>query len=92
MKALVPVKNDVAGTNPATETLDLTFSQVECLREASQAINPDSHPRFGLPHVVRLLIDYIEESGIDLTVASSEDEIARLVAGQLEDRRRGQRL
>ena len=88
---LPPPQKEVAGTSPATELLTLTLDQVEFLQTASQAINPGAHPRFGLPHVVRTLLDYIETSGIDLTVASSEDEIAALVGGQLENRRRAQR-
>jgi hypothetical protein len=91
MKEVLPLKREVAGTSPATETLLLTLDQVEFLQTASQAINPGAHPRFGLPHAVRVLLDYIEESGIDLTVAGSEDEIAALVGGQLENRRRAQR-
>jgi hypothetical protein len=86
-----PQKTEVAGTNPATETLLLTLDQIDFLQTVSQAINPDAHPRFGLPHAVRVLIDYIENSGIDLTVASSEAEIAALVGGQLENRRRAPR-
>src|SRR5258708_37994236 len=81
-------KNDVAGTSPATETIVLTGGQAEYLQTVSRAMNPQMHRAFGLPHAIRTILDQVEASGIDLTGASSEDEIAELAAGALRGHRR----
>jgi hypothetical protein len=83
MKSASPTKTDVAGTSPATETIVLTGTQADYLQTVSRNINPEMHRAFGLPHAIRTILDRIEASGIDLTAASSEDEITTLAAGQL---------
>ena len=81
-------KNEVAGTGPATETIVLTGGQAEYLQAVSRAMNPQMHRAFGLPHAIRTILDQVEASGVDLTGASSEDEIAELAAGALRGHRR----
>src|SRR5712692_7329105 len=64
---------------PATETIILSEAQVEYLEQ----ISPELNPAFGWSHAIRTILDRFEQSGIDLTAASSEEEIARLAAEQL---------
>ena len=80
-----PVSNDgrVAGQNPATETIFLSQRHASFLAKMSGEINPEMPKTFGWPHAIRTILDRIEESNIDLTVASSEYEIAQLAAGEL---------
>ena len=85
-------KNDVAGTSPATETIVITGGQEAYLQSVSRAVNPQMHDAFGLPHVIRTILDRVEASGIDLTVASSEDEIAEIAAGAFGNRRQAMRV
>ena len=88
MKVLSSQKNKVAGGEPATETILLSGRHLDYLAKESQKINPEMPNAFGCPHVIRTLLDRIEASGIDLTAASSEAEIAELVAAKLETRSR----
>src|SRR5258706_4384904 len=81
-------KNDVAGTSPVTEAIVLTGGQAEYLQSVSRAMNPQIHRAFGLPQAIRTILDRVEASGVDLTDASSEDEITELAAGALQGRRR----
>src|SRR5258706_6002547 len=77
-------KNGVAGTSPATETIVLTGGQAEYLQAVPRAMTPQIHRAFGLPHAIRTILDRVEASGVDLTDASSEDEITELAAGALQ--------
>ena len=88
MKVLSTANEEVAGGDPATETLLLSARHLEYLARESQKINPAMPNAFGCPHVIRTLLDRIEASGIDLTAASSEAEIAELVTAKLETRSR----
>ncbi len=65
--------------SPATETIVLSEAQVEYLEQ----ISPELNPAFGWSHAIHTILDRFERSGIDLTAASSEEEIARLAAAQL---------
>src|SRR5260221_3106462 len=58
------------------------------MQSVSRSIIPQMHQAFGLPHAIRAILDRVEASGIDLTDASSEDEIAEIAAGALGSRRR----
>ena len=69
------------GTNEAvsqseTETIVLSEAQIEYLGQMS----PEP---FGWSDAIRTILDRFAQSGIDLTAASSEEEIARLAAAQL---------
>jgi len=88
MKVLSSGKTGVAGGDPATETIMLRGRHLDYLAEESQKINPAMPNAFGCPHVIRTLLDRIEASGIDLTDASSEAEIAELVSARLGARSR----
>jgi hypothetical protein len=81
--ATMATKTSVAGLNPATETILLPEHQASFLAKMSRDINPDMHRAFGLPHAIRTILDRVEASGIDLTAAGSEHEIAQLAAEKL---------
>src|ERR1700682_4292761 len=85
-------KKNVAGTSPATETILLNGGQTDYLQSVSRAMNPQMHHAFGLPHAIRAILDRVEASVIDLTDASSEDEIAEIAAGAFGSRRRVMRV
>ena len=70
-----------------TETVDLSYAQYEALRGLSHDLNPDTPMVFGGAHAVRTLLDRIEETGIDLSDASSEDEIVEIATAALRRRR-----
>ena len=80
---LASVNRSVAGQDPATETIFLSQRHASFLAKMSDEINPAMPKAFGWPHAIRTILDRIEESKIDLTVASSEHEIAQLAAGEL---------
>lgn len=65
------------------ETIVLSGKHLDYLGQLAHEMNPDMPASFGLPHLIRTLLDRVEESGIDLTDACSEEEIARLAAGRL---------
>jgi hypothetical protein len=92
IKSVHEAKNSVAGTGPATETVLLTGGQADYLQSVSRKMNPQTHPAFGLPHAIRAILDRVEASGVDLTGASSEDEIAEIAAGAFGSRRRAMRF
>lgn len=72
-------------TAPDTAAVEIMLSaeHTAFLERLRQEIGPDMPVAFGWPHAIRTILERIEESGIDLTDASSEEEIARLVAGKL---------
>jgi hypothetical protein len=80
---LASTNKSVAGHDPATETIFLSHRHASFLAKMSDEINPAMPKAFGWPHAIRTILDRIEESKIDLTVASSEHEIAQLAAGEL---------
>lgn len=80
---LASTNGNVAGRNPATETIFLSQQHASFLAKMSSEINPAMPKAFGWPQAIRTILDRIEESNIDLTVASSEYEIAQLAAGEL---------
>src|SRR6266849_1750325 len=79
LKLVVPTEENEQMTNPATETVVLSGAHIEYL----ERISPELNPAFGWSHAIRTILDRFEQSGIDLTAASSEEEIARLAAAQL---------
>lgn len=70
------------------ETLLLSPSQFAYLGRLSKKINPQMAEAFGRAEAIRTLLDRLEESGIDLNDAKSEQELARLAAVELRRRRR----
>ena len=81
LKLVHPSQHEPMESDTAAETLVLSDEQVALVEEISEALNPDMPSAFGWPHAIRTLLDRFENSGIDLTAASNEEEIAR-VAGE----------
>lgn len=65
------------------ESLTLTSRQVAYLEKLCAAADPVMAPAFGRPHFIRTLLDCIEQSGIDLTEAATEQDITRLALRSL---------
>ena len=65
--------------DPSTETIVLSEAHIEYLEHMS----PESNA-FGWSHAIRTILDRFEQSEIDLTAASSEEEIAMLAAAELK--------
>jgi len=70
------------------ETIALSGKHLDYLGQLSLELNPNMPLALGWPHLIRRILDRFEESGIDLTDASSEEEIARLAAGRLRGKTR----
>ena len=83
MKLVSPLKKEVAGENPATETILLSGQLLDYVARVSSDIDPAMHRAFGWPHAISTIIDRFAQSGIDLTEASSESELVELAARQL---------
>src|SRR6185503_20637365 len=76
------------------ETLVLSDEHLDYLGQIAREMNPDMPESFGLPHLIRTIIERVEQSGVDLTDACSEEDIARLAAKRLRgqtNRRRAPR-
>ena len=82
MKLVAPIEEH-SSLSEDLETLVLSDRHLEYLEEISRSMNPAMPRAFGWPHAIRVILDRIEESGIDLTDAASEEEIAVLAAGKL---------
>lgn len=67
------------------ETIALSEEHLDYLDQMVYEMNPDMPPPFGWSHLICTLLEKFEQSGIDLTDASSEEEIAELAAGRLRD-------
>lgn len=81
---LIAAKEEIqAPPDTAVETLLLTPAQLDFLGRITRDINPDMPMAFGVPYVVRTLLERVEESGIDLTDAASEEELTRIGARSL---------
>src|SRR5205814_9293080 len=82
-------KETAGAASHELETLLLSDEHLDFLERLCHSMNPEMPPAFGWPHAIRAILDRMEESGIDLTDASSEEEIAQLAAGRLRrDERR----
>src|SRR5689334_3069076 len=79
----------VGAASHELETLLLSDEHLDYLERLCHSMNPEMPPAFGWPHAIRAILDRMEE--IDLTDASSEEEIAQLAAGQLRRNERRQR-
>ena len=76
------------------ETISLSEEHLDYLGQIAREMNPDMPESLGLPFLIRTIIDRVEQSGIDLTDACSEEEIAQLAAKRLRgqaNHRRGPR-
>lgn len=73
------------------ETIALSGEHLDYLDQMVYEMNPDMPSPFGWSHLICTLLETFEQSGIDLTEASSEEEIAELAAGRLREQTAGQR-
>lgn len=62
------------------ETLAVSRALFDYLGRLGREINPDMPMEFAGAHVIRTLLERFEESGIDLTAATSEEELAEIGA------------
>ena len=95
MHLMQPIQERRTGTANEQETIVLSGRHLDYLGKLARQMNPDMPASFGLPHLIRTILDRVEEAGIDLTDACSEEEIASLVAGRLRQtttRKRAPRL
>jgi hypothetical protein len=82
MQVVPPVENRPNAADEL-ETLALSDRHLDYLGRIARELNPDMPASIGLPHLIRTILDRVEQSGIDLTDARSEEDIARLAAGRL---------
>src|SRR5215210_8790813 len=85
MRLMPPTQERQTGSPNELETIALSGKHLDYLGQIALEMNPDMPASFGLPHLIRTILDRVEQSGIDLTDAGSEEEIARLAAGRLRD-------
>ena len=88
---LVAAKTLPPETSNDTESVVISESQLEYLGRVAHDLNPDMPMAFGGAHVIRTLLERFEESGIDLTAATSEEEITRIAAREMRQRDRNRR-
>ena len=69
------------------ETIALAEAHLQFLTQLSRELNPTVAEPFGRPHAIRTLLEGLEEAELDLSGASSEEEIARVAAAALRARR-----
>lgn len=62
------------------ETFAVSRALFDYLGRLGREINPDMPMEFAGAHVIRALLERFEESGIDLTAATSEEELAEIGA------------
>ena len=83
LKLLDRPNDCVSAADRMSETVTLSAIHTEFLARVSQEMNPDMPAAFGWPHAIRAILEHFEESGIDFTAASSEEEIAAIAAAEL---------
>ena len=84
---LVQTKPTDPGAPSTIESFVLSDEQFAFLGELAHQLNPDMPMEFAGAHVIRTLLERFEESGIDLTAASNEEEVTRVAANGLNRRR-----
>jgi hypothetical protein len=88
---LVAAQESIPEPESDVVVFDLSEAQLDYIGRVAHEINPDMPMAFGGAHVVRTLLERFEESGIDLTAASSEEELTRIAARGLRERDRERR-
>jgi len=73
------------------ETVILPETQLHRLGRVAAAVNPDMPMAFAGAHIIRTLLERFEEADIDLTGATSEEELTRIAARGLRERNRQSR-
>jgi len=87
MYLMPPTEEPRLNVTNELETLSLSDRHLDYLGRIVRELNPDMPASIGLPHLIRTILDRVEQSGVDLTAASSEEDIARLAAGRLRQTR-----
>ena len=77
--------SESAYASGASETIVVSRTHADFLERMSFELNPDTPAVFGLPHAIRALLEHFEDSGIDFTAASTEEEIAAIAAAELQE-------
>jgi hypothetical protein len=85
---LVSSKNQVPPGAKEIETVNLSQAQLAYVAKLSHDVNPEMPTAIGVAHVIRELLARIEETGIDLTDANSEEELTRIATDTLRWRNR----
>jgi hypothetical protein len=80
---LMPPTEKRTGAVNDVETIDLSRRHLDFLARLARQTHPGMPAAFGLPHVIRAILDRAEQSGVDLTEASSEADVTRLAAMRL---------
>jgi hypothetical protein len=83
---LVAAKSAAPENMNDIETFVVSKTQLQYLADVARDMNPDMPMAFAGAHVIRTLLERFEESGIDLTGASNEEELTRLAARALRQR------
>jgi hypothetical protein len=65
------------------ETFVVSRAQFDYLGRVANEMNPDMPMAFAGAHVIRALLERFEDSGINLTGASSEEELTQIAARAL---------
>lgn len=73
------------------EMFAVSPAQFDYLGRVANEMNPDMPMAFAGAHVIRALLERFEHSGINLTGASSEEELTQIAARGLRQRAREQR-
>jgi hypothetical protein len=89
MHLMPPIPEGRPITSSELETIALSGEHLDYLDQMVYEMNPDMPPPFGWSHLICTLLEKFEQSGIDLTDASSEEEIAELAAGRLREQTAG---
>ena len=85
---LIARKSVESEASNEVETFFVSRAQLDYLGRLANEMNPDMPLAFGGAHVIRTLLERFEQSGIDLTEATSEQEVTRLAAQALRRRNR----
>ena len=88
---LVAAKAVDSGNSNDVETFVISRTQLDYLGRLANEINPDMPMAFAGAHVIRTLLERFEDSGTDLTEASSEEELTRIAARAMRERHRESR-
>ena len=80
---VVNAKNQHPGDETEIETVVLSQAQLDFVARLSRSLNPDMPMAFGGAHVIRALLERLEEADIDLRGAQSEEDVTRIAATSL---------
>src|SRR5258705_2148087 len=83
MQVMPMTQEAPAGRTNELETFALSDRHVDYLGRIAREMNPDMPASLGVPHLIRTILDRVAQSGVDLTDACSEEDIAHLAAGRI---------